>query len=136
MYAILENSLRMQILRKASGQHLYMAAQYHIENSLMKQLLQTTVVGSFPVPDWLKTSPNTQTLQDAIRHVLDIQERIGIDVIGVENWDAGICIVVSLLAWSSDLFVLCVVCKLGLPENSVTFFLLIRPRLTEQMLPV
>lgn len=52
----------------------------------------TTVVGSFPVPEWLKTSPSEATRRDAIRHVLDIQERAGIDVIGdgeLGRWDLG-----------------------------------------------
>jgi 5-methyltetrahydropteroyltriglutamate--homocysteine methyltransferase len=56
----------------------------------MTQLIQTTVVGSYPVPEWLKTSPNPQTLRDAIRLVMDVQERAGIDVIGdgeLGRWD-------------------------------------------------
>lgn len=52
--------------------------------------LKTTVVGSYPVPEWLKTSPSPAALQDAMRLVLDVQERAGIDVIGdgeLGRWD-------------------------------------------------
>ncbi len=52
--------------------------------------LKTTVVGSYPVPAWLKTSSDPQTLREATRLVLDVQERFGIDVIGdgeLGRWD-------------------------------------------------
>ena len=52
--------------------------------------LKTTVVGSYPVPEWLKGSPSPQSLRDAIRLVLDAQERAGIDVISdgeLGRWD-------------------------------------------------
>ena len=56
----------------------------------MTSTLKTTVVGSYPVPEWLKASPSPAALQDAMRLVLDIQERAGIDVIGdgeLGRWD-------------------------------------------------
>ena len=41
----------------------------------------TTVVGSYPVPDWLVTLPSDQALIDATRVVLNTQERAGIDLV-------------------------------------------------------
>jgi 5-methyltetrahydropteroyltriglutamate--homocysteine methyltransferase len=43
--------------------------------------IQTTVVGSYPVPDWLVNSPSEQALVDATRVVIDTQEQAGIDVV-------------------------------------------------------
>src|SRR5271169_6581921 len=43
--------------------------------------IKTTVVGSYPIPDWLATSPSEQALVDAIRVVLATQEQAGIDVV-------------------------------------------------------
>jgi 5-methyltetrahydropteroyltriglutamate--homocysteine methyltransferase len=44
-------------------------------------MIQTTVVGSYPVPDWLAAYPNEQNLMDATRVVFKIQEDAGIDVV-------------------------------------------------------
>ncbi len=41
----------------------------------------TTVVGSYPVPDWLVALPSRQALIDATRVVLHTQERAGIDLV-------------------------------------------------------
>ena len=41
----------------------------------------TTVVGSYPVPDWLVNSPSEQALIDATRVVINTQETAGIDVV-------------------------------------------------------
>ncbi|MFZ1908367.1 MAG: cobalamin-independent methionine synthase II family protein [Burkholderiales bacterium] len=41
----------------------------------------TTVVGSYPVPDWLVRSPSEQALVDATRVVIATQERAGIDLV-------------------------------------------------------
>jgi len=41
----------------------------------------TTVVGSYPVPDWLAASPSEQALIDAMRVVIATQEQAGIDVV-------------------------------------------------------
>ena len=46
----------------------------------MPQIL-TTVVGSYPVPDWLVACPSEQALADATRVVLGTQEAAGIDVV-------------------------------------------------------
>jgi 5-methyltetrahydropteroyltriglutamate--homocysteine methyltransferase len=43
--------------------------------------IQTTVVGSYPVPDWLAASPAEQALVDATRVVIHTQEQAGIDVV-------------------------------------------------------
>lgn len=43
--------------------------------------IQTTVVGSYPVPDWLRAHPTRQALRDAIMVVLKTQELAGIDVV-------------------------------------------------------
>ncbi len=43
--------------------------------------IQTTVVGSYPVPDWLVASPSDQALSDATRVVLQTQEQAGLDVV-------------------------------------------------------
>ena len=43
--------------------------------------IQTTVVGSYPVPDWLVNNPSEQALADATRVVLHTQELAGIDVV-------------------------------------------------------
>lgn len=43
--------------------------------------IRTTVVGSYPVPDWLVAAPSEQALTDATRVVLAIQEEAGIDVV-------------------------------------------------------
>src|SRR3970040_892526 len=41
----------------------------------------STVVGSYPVPDWLARSPAEQALIDATRVVLHTQEQAGIDLV-------------------------------------------------------
>src|SRR3982750_137439 len=41
----------------------------------------TTVVGSYPVPDWLPAAPSEQALVDATRVVLHTQEQAGIDLV-------------------------------------------------------
>jgi 5-methyltetrahydropteroyltriglutamate--homocysteine methyltransferase len=43
--------------------------------------IRTTVVGSYPVPDWLVASPSQQALIDATKVVFKTQEMAGIDVI-------------------------------------------------------
>ena len=42
--------------------------------------IKTTVVGSYPLPDWLVAAPSEQALEDAMRVVLHTQERAGIDL--------------------------------------------------------
>jgi 5-methyltetrahydropteroyltriglutamate--homocysteine methyltransferase len=43
--------------------------------------IRTTVVGSYPVPDWLAGNPSEQALVDATRVVIHTQEQAGIDVV-------------------------------------------------------
>jgi 5-methyltetrahydropteroyltriglutamate--homocysteine methyltransferase len=43
--------------------------------------IKTTVVGSYPVPDWLAACPSEQALIDAMRVVIATQEQAGIDVV-------------------------------------------------------
>ena len=43
--------------------------------------IRTTVVGSYPVPDWLAAAPSEQALADATRVVLATQEQAGIDLV-------------------------------------------------------
>lgn len=43
--------------------------------------IQTTVVGSYPIPSWLVAAPSEQALIDATRVVIDTQEQAGIDVV-------------------------------------------------------
>lgn len=43
--------------------------------------IQTTVVGSYPVPDWLFAAPSEQALTDATRVVIGIQEQAGLDLV-------------------------------------------------------
>lgn len=43
--------------------------------------IRTTVVGSYPVPDWLAALPSQQALADATRVVFKTQEMAGIDVV-------------------------------------------------------
>ncbi len=43
--------------------------------------IKTTVVGSYPVPDWLVALPSEQALIDATRVVIHTQEQAGLDVV-------------------------------------------------------
>ncbi len=43
--------------------------------------IQTTVVGSYPIPDWLAASPSEQARADAMRVVLSTPEHAGIDLV-------------------------------------------------------
>lgn len=43
--------------------------------------IKTTVVGSYPVPDWLVSAPSEHALTDATRVVLHTQERAGLDLV-------------------------------------------------------
>jgi 5-methyltetrahydropteroyltriglutamate--homocysteine methyltransferase len=43
--------------------------------------IKTTVVGSYPVPDWLVNNPSEQALMDATRVVIGTQELAGVDVV-------------------------------------------------------
>ena len=43
--------------------------------------IETTVVGSYPVPDWLAASPTDHALVDATRTVFHTQQQAGIDLV-------------------------------------------------------
>ncbi|MGH8748140.1 MAG: hypothetical protein ACREU5_03445, partial [Burkholderiales bacterium] len=43
--------------------------------------IKTTVVGSYPIPDWLAALPSEQALLDATRVVLHTQEQAGLDLV-------------------------------------------------------
>src|SRR3954451_14022646 len=43
--------------------------------------IKTTVVGSYPVPDWLPALPSQQALRDATAVVFKAQELAGIDLV-------------------------------------------------------
>ena len=43
--------------------------------------IKTTVVGSYPVPEWLVATPSEQGLIDATRVVIATQESAGVDVV-------------------------------------------------------
>jgi 5-methyltetrahydropteroyltriglutamate--homocysteine methyltransferase len=43
--------------------------------------IRTTVVGSYPVPEWLAAAPSEQALIDATRVVIATQEQAGIDLV-------------------------------------------------------
>ena len=47
----------------------------------MTTAIRTTVIGSYPVPDWLRALPNSVNLRDAVMVVMKSQELAGIDVI-------------------------------------------------------
>src|SRR5213082_3318119 len=49
--------------------------------SNVMQSIRTTVVGSYPIPDWLVALPSQQSLMDATRVVFKTQEMCGIDVV-------------------------------------------------------
>ena len=44
-------------------------------------MIRTTVVGSYPLPDWLVALPSSQAVTDATRVVLQTQEQAGIDLV-------------------------------------------------------
>src|SRR6267142_4654382 len=48
---------------------------------LKRPPIRTTVVGSYPIPDWLVSAPSQQALIDATKVVFKTQEMAGIDVV-------------------------------------------------------
>jgi 5-methyltetrahydropteroyltriglutamate--homocysteine methyltransferase len=47
---------------------------------MSKKAIQTTTVGSYPIPAWLAANPSEQARLDATRVVFDIQRQAGIDL--------------------------------------------------------
>ena len=54
----------------------------------MEPRIKTTVVGSYPFPEWLAALPSEQALLDATRVVIHTQEKAGIDVTDLTSDDA------------------------------------------------
>lgn len=44
-------------------------------------MIETTLVGSYPVPSWLRAAPSTEGLTDATAVVLALQHRLGVDLL-------------------------------------------------------
>lgn len=44
-------------------------------------MIETTLVGSYPVPSWLRAAPSTEGLTDATAVVLALQRRLGVDLL-------------------------------------------------------
>jgi len=51
-----------------------------IRNLREVQMIRTTTVGSYPVPEWLSALPSEQALSDATRMVFALQRQLGIDL--------------------------------------------------------
>jgi len=47
----------------------------------MARQIKTTLVGSYPIPDWLAHCPGDQAMRDATAMVLHLQEEAGIDLL-------------------------------------------------------
>ncbi|MEJ7712818.1 MAG: hypothetical protein WKF84_23960 [Pyrinomonadaceae bacterium] len=61
-----------------------------MDSSSHPSSIRTTVVGSYPVPDWLIALPSQQALIDATKVVFKIQELAGLDVVvdgELYRWD-------------------------------------------------
>ncbi|MDP6717252.1 MAG: hypothetical protein QGF59_01300, partial [Pirellulaceae bacterium] len=53
-------------------------------------MIKTTVVGSYPVPLWLRVMSTQESLRDAILAIIKTQELAGIDVVAdgeLYRWD-------------------------------------------------
>lgn len=53
--------------------------------------IKTTVVGSYPIPEWFKSNPSEEALLDALAAVMRAQEDAGIEVVSdgeLSRWDA------------------------------------------------
>ncbi|GAA5148107.1 methionine synthase [Pseudonocardia eucalypti] len=44
-------------------------------------MIETTLVGSYPVPSWLRAAPSREALDDAAAVVLALQHRLGVDLL-------------------------------------------------------
>ena len=47
--------------------------------------IQTTTVGSYPVPEWLQALPSEQGVIDATRVVFDTQRQAGVDFVHADD---------------------------------------------------
>jgi 5-methyltetrahydropteroyltriglutamate--homocysteine methyltransferase len=60
------------------------------QSAIPQPAIRTTVVGSYPVPEWLIALPSQQALIDATKVVFQIQELAGLDVVAdgeLYRWD-------------------------------------------------
>src|SRR2546421_1548517 len=55
--------------------------QREVRNPMGEPRIKTTVVGSYPFPDWLGALPSEQAVIDATRVVIHTQEQAGIDLV-------------------------------------------------------
>src|SRR5207244_7636583 len=65
-------------------------AAHAISATARPTMIQTTVVGSYPVPGWLRICSTREGLRDAMLAVLKTQELAGIDVVAdgeLYRWD-------------------------------------------------
>jgi len=56
------------------------AAVKYSRSASKKPTIQTTTVGSYPIPEWLAALPSEQAVIDATRVVFDLQRQAGIDL--------------------------------------------------------
>ena len=56
------------------------AAVKYSQSTSKKPTIQTTTVGSYPIPEWLAALPSEQAVIDATRVVFDLQRQAGIDL--------------------------------------------------------
>ena len=61
--------------------HASFAHYLRLPPSAMSDRIQTTVVGSYPIPAWLAAYPTRGNLRDAVMTVLKTQELAGLDVV-------------------------------------------------------
>lgn len=52
----------------------------NLPNNVSIPRIQTTTVGSYPLPDWLVAAPSEQAVVDATRVLFDLQRQAGIDL--------------------------------------------------------
>jgi 5-methyltetrahydropteroyltriglutamate--homocysteine methyltransferase len=67
---------------EALGEHARKGIQTNREEHVVTNApIKTTLVGSYPVPEWLRVYPTHQNLVDAIKVVMKTQELAGIDLL-------------------------------------------------------
>jgi 5-methyltetrahydropteroyltriglutamate--homocysteine methyltransferase len=67
--------------RRIAGSNRGRLVLYYGDLVVPSSHIQTTTVGSYPVPDWLVALPSEQALIDATRVVIGTQEKAGIDLV-------------------------------------------------------
>src|SRR5436190_6959326 len=77
-------SVNSDIAARGIWQHagrLYNISASRENRRMAEPRIKTTVVGSYPFPDWLGALPSEQALVDATRVVIHTQEQAGIDLV-------------------------------------------------------